>query len=459
MRSLRRPGAEETSRRLAVAVAAAGLWAAFYAAWLAFEPGGERAGRLFSDVAYLVPLAAAAAATLAAARLAPAGLRRFWALVGLACTFWLAGEVLWSVRDLATGSVPFPWWTDALYSWFYPLLGLGLVLVLRPQLGSVGACRLLDAAVAVGSLGLLWWWLVLAALPISVDLASAAAVAGPGLALLLLGLLVAVRLLPRRQGTLGTSLVGAGLLVGTVTDGIYTQAAVTHSYLEGSWMELGWQVEALLYTLGAVVSLSGLDDLPDWTRIRQPRPTSVLAVAGALAVAAAGAASAALAHDLSSPLLPAAVVLVGLCAARALMLARARELPPPAGAFCGKLGPLGLHDELSRLVHRASSVDRPVALLVADTDAWLAPDDAVRRRIADCAGAGDDVLDLGAGKFGLLLPGADEAAAGRVAASVRRELARTGRAGRVATAIARPGERPETLIARARAAVALDPRA
>jgi hypothetical protein len=448
--------------RVRLSVAACALWAALYAAWLAVRPGGDEAGRLFSDLAYLVPLAAAAAAALAAARLAPAGLRRFWALVGLACAFWLAGEVLWSAHDLATGSVPFPWLTDALYLWFYPLVGLALVLVLRPQLGSVGAGRLLDAAVAAGSLGLLWWWLVLSPLPISADLASAAAVVGPALALLLLGLLVAVRLLPSRQGTLGVTLVGAGLLVGTVTDGIYTRAAVTHSYHNGSWMELGWQAEALLYALGAVVSLSGLDDRPDWSRIREPRPTSLLALAGAFAVAAAGVASAAVAHDLASPLVAAAAGLAALAAARAVSLVRAPELPLPVGAFSGKLGPLRLHDEVSRLVHRASRIGRPVALLVADTDALLEPGDGVRRRIAACAGAGDgegeDVLDLGAGQFGLLLPDADEADAGRVAASVRRELARAGSDARVATAIAGPGERPETLIARARAAVAaLDP--
>ena len=32
----------------------------------------------------------------------------FWILIGLACASWAAGEALWGVRELGTGSVPFP---------------------------------------------------------------------------------------------------------------------------------------------------------------------------------------------------------------------------------------------------------------------------------------------------------------------------------------------------------------
>src|SRR3954451_20153945 len=183
------------SRALVAATVAGLLWVAAYACWLKLQPAapGRRALAIV-DVAYLVPIAAAVVVALLAARRAPAGLRIFWALVALACGSWLAGEVLWSAKDLVSGSVPFPWWTDALYIWFYPLLAAGLLATLRPQLSCVRAGRLLDAALAVGSLSLLWWWFVLRPLPLGFDLASTVAVAGPAMALLLLGVLVAIRL-------------------------------------------------------------------------------------------------------------------------------------------------------------------------------------------------------------------------------------------------------------------------
>ena len=46
-------------RRIAAAAVPGALWLGFYAAWLAARPGGEHALRIFSDTAYLLPIAAA----------------------------------------------------------------------------------------------------------------------------------------------------------------------------------------------------------------------------------------------------------------------------------------------------------------------------------------------------------------------------------------------------------------
>src|SRR3954463_14167273 len=107
--------AARRSRALVAAAVAGLLWVVASACWLKLEPAtSSRRALVIVDVAYLVPIAAATVVALLAARKAPAGLRVFWALVGLACGFWLAGEVLWSEKDLASGSVPFPWVSDAL---------------------------------------------------------------------------------------------------------------------------------------------------------------------------------------------------------------------------------------------------------------------------------------------------------------------------------------------------------
>ena len=56
----------------------------------------------------------------------PRGLRAFWGLLALGTAVWLAAELLWSVRELDSGVVPFPWWTDVGYLASFVLFGLAL---------------------------------------------------------------------------------------------------------------------------------------------------------------------------------------------------------------------------------------------------------------------------------------------------------------------------------------------
>ena len=81
-----------------------------------------------------MPLVTATLLCAWAATRVPRGLRGFWILIGLACASWTAGEVLWSVRELGTGSVPFPWWSDIGYLGFYGLALVALVVFFRPSL-------------------------------------------------------------------------------------------------------------------------------------------------------------------------------------------------------------------------------------------------------------------------------------------------------------------------------------
>ena len=99
---------------------------------------------------------------------------------------WLAGEVLWSVFELRDKAVPFPWWTDVAYVGFYVLVLAALVAFFRPSLRTIGGQAILDGLLAVASLGLLWWGLVLRDLRLGSDPAALVGLSYPVLDLLLL---------------------------------------------------------------------------------------------------------------------------------------------------------------------------------------------------------------------------------------------------------------------------------
>lgn len=406
-----------------LATGAAAAWVLFYGLWYAVEPGGARALLWFADTAYLVPLATASLLAALALLRAPAALRPFWALTSLACGSWFGGELLWSVRELDTGTVPFPWWTDLFYVAFYVLLGAALWSAFRPRLGGVGAARLVDAALAVGALALLWWWIVLRPLPVAVDLESLAALSPPTLALILLGFLVATRLLPVRHGTLGTRIVGAGLVVGAVADGVYTHGAVTHSYVSGQWLELAWQAEALLYSLAGLTALRLPDVQPDWTRFRRPsaRGSTFLAVGG-LGVAAVVASIAAARNDTSGGLVAAAAALGLLALTRLLHLQGAlRPRPDHAHGPSGRYGPLEFEDGVRWLLERSRFFGGSGALLLivfADVRDPRVEIDYLHARLGTAATDQRLLVPLQPGRYALLVANVNTAEATVLAESL-----------------------------------------
>jgi len=269
-------------RFFAIACSAGVAWVALYAAWTAIAPWGFEGQRWFSNVVYHVPIVAATAIALAAWRHGRVGSHTFWALLALSNAVWLVSELLWSVRELSSGEVPFPWWPDVGYLASYVLLLAAAVAGFRPSLRALGARDLLDGAILVATLALLWWWAIVRPLGLGLDSASLVGVAYPVFGFLLLGFLVTTRFVPARHGTLTLRLFGLGILSTAVADGLYTHAAITHSYLPGAWISLGWQAEAVLFTLAGLAALR-MDTRSAWTRWRPPnRLGSVVIVAAGL---------------------------------------------------------------------------------------------------------------------------------------------------------------------------------
>jgi HD-GYP domain-containing protein (c-di-GMP phosphodiesterase class II) len=427
---------------LVVAVA----WLAFYAGWLWRAPGGDRALLVFSDTAYLVPLVAATFLCGWAATQVPRALRGFWILIALACASWTAGEALWSVRELGTGSVPFPWWTDACNFGFYGFALVALLVFFRPSIRLAGTEAVLDGALAVASIALLWWWLVLRNVDVSADLASLVGLGYPMLDLILLCVVALTPLVAARRGTLAGWLVAFGIAAGGISDGLYTRLVLQDEYASGGWIDLGWQVQACLISLAAVTAALAVGRKPNWAQRRSPvRVRTGVSMTAALVVVL----TVLVAEGISGTLSRDSVVLVFtvalLLTARGwlLLLAAAREAArrdPVTGVYDEP----HLHDQLRRLVAAARQYDEPFALVLLRVPRRNAAD--ALRKLVGTARELDLVAKLGDGRLAVVLPRTGEEGAAEAA-----ERLRAGAGGAVAAGVAvwQPGDTAADVLAAA----------
>jgi two-component system cell cycle response regulator len=313
-------------RSFDLAVAGGALWLVLYASWLALGPSSAHARMVLGNTAYLVPIAAAALLAGVAWRRSDPVARPFWALVAVSNTIWLAAEIMWSSYDFARGAVPFPWWPDVGYLTSYVLLIPALLTARRPSVRAERLGALVDALLVTGSVAFLWWLVILSPLPIGADLTSLVGLAYPVLGLVLLGLVVALELLPARPSRTTLGLFTAAVVSTAVTDGLYTSAVITNTYVSGAWLDLGWQLEAVLLSLTAVSAIAGLDVARSGELLRRPlRLNPAVPVGLALAVAAGTLAAESAHHHVTRGVLLGCLLLTGLVAGRlALMLRHAR---------------------------------------------------------------------------------------------------------------------------------------
>src|SRR5439155_1540283 len=84
--------------------------------------------------------------------------------------------------------VPTPWWTDVFYLTGSALLPVAVVLGFRPTIRLVSRAALLDGALLIGALALLWWYFWLRPLDAGSGLKGVVLLAYPCLELIVLGI-------------------------------------------------------------------------------------------------------------------------------------------------------------------------------------------------------------------------------------------------------------------------------
>jgi diguanylate cyclase (GGDEF)-like protein len=235
--------------------------------WLALYAGLTAAGRYSSglstfvaNIVYLLPIIAAAALSVFAAGRSRGRIRLAWRLLAASNVSWLAGEVAWTLYTyLSTADPPVPSVADIGFVLQYltalPAVLIGLsVGVLAWTRGLLDALLVSAAAAAIG------WQLIIG--PLVTEPLTAAALTTflyPVLDLSIASVVVAVALAGRRPMPRSMIIAGLAFAVAAVTDLGYARATVLSNYSDSSWLNLGWQVEAVLLCLAAIVAVRQVD--------------------------------------------------------------------------------------------------------------------------------------------------------------------------------------------------------
>jgi two-component system, cell cycle response regulator len=410
-----------SKRSFELAVAGGALWLVLYASWLALGPSSAHARMVFGNTVYLAPIVAATLLAGLAWRRSDPAARPFWALVAVSNTIWLAAEVMWSSYDFARGAVPFPWWPDVGYLSSYVLLIPALLTARRPSMRAERLGALVDALLVTGSVAFLWWLVILSPLPIGADLTSLVGLAYPMLGLVLLGLVVALELLPARPSRTTLGLFTAAVVSTAVTDGLYTSAVITNTYVSGAWLDLGWQLEAVLLSLTAVSAIAHLDVARSGELLRRPpRLNPVVPLGLALAVAAGTLAAESAHHHVTRDVLLGCLLLTGLVAGRlALMLRHSRLNAGLREPETGLYTLAYFSDQLSCRIAQLRYYGEPFSVTLIGHDDRAADTKALAGGLRSVLRDVDAVCRIDSETIGVLMPLAGPAEARALAEMVR----------------------------------------
>jgi len=394
-----------------------GLALLAYAAHAAFGLGSSELDGFFHDWVYCGLIIAAGAACVTRA-VVVRDERAAWVVMGLGLLAWAAGEVTWTLLYAGKPDPSYPSVADALYLSFYPASYMSLLLLARSRTDSFRSSLWLDGAIAALTVAALIATLVFQ--PI-VDATSggpaevAVNLAYPVGDLLLLGLVVAVFGLNGWRPDPVWLLLGGGLALTAVADGLYVFQSATDQYVQGTLLDIAWPASALLVAVAAWQPARRKITIQDWLIVAVPVGCGLVAVE-------------LLVYDHFERVNAAAVSL----AAWALLLALARM----ALAFLENQRALSLThteartDSLTGLQNRRSlmadlelqlelaTVASPRALLLFDLDGFKEYNDAfghpagdgllvrLAARLAEAVGPSGHAYRLGGDEFcALVLPG------------------------------------------------------
>jgi two-component system, cell cycle response regulator len=246
--------------------------------------GGPETDALFNTWIYNALLLMGAAACLLRAALVRRE-RMVWALLGAAILLYTCGEIYYSAVLAGQASVPIPSPADGAYLAFYPLAYAALVMLLRERIGSFPVARWLDGAIVGSAVAALAAALVLSPIVDASSEGSSLAVATnlayPIADVALLTLVVTAAAFTGWRPGRSWTILGAGLLLLSVSDVIYLLMSAKGTYVEGTILDVGWPLGILLLATAAWVE-------PGESAARQSRMARLIALPAAAALIAIG---------------------------------------------------------------------------------------------------------------------------------------------------------------------------
>ncbi|HEU0000716.1 MAG TPA: hypothetical protein VFQ36_07445, partial [Ktedonobacteraceae bacterium] len=186
--------------------------------------------------------------------------RLAWTLIGAGCIAWGIGESFWRWYLAHGNPNPFPSAADFGYSSLPPLIFLGLVLQPSSGSGRKRAMVLLDSLISMGAILAIAWFLLLGSLAQAGVLQSLGNFLGiwyPTSDVALLSCVVF--LLLRGQGRVYQAtarrvsllVIGIGLCVFATSDFIFNIQQAASTYVDGTWIDLGWPFGMMIMGVAA----------------------------------------------------------------------------------------------------------------------------------------------------------------------------------------------------------------
>jgi two-component system cell cycle response regulator len=257
-----------------------GLALLAYVTHIVFGVGSPGLDTLFQDWVYCGLIVAAAAACMTRGVAVPQE-RAAWLVMGAGLMAWAAGEIVWTVVYADQVETPHPSAADVLYLAWYPASYVALLLLARSRTDTFRSSLWLDGAIAALTVAALI--ATLAFQPI-VDATSggpaeiAVNLAYPVGDLLLLALVVTVFGLNGWRPDPVWLLIGGGLALTAVADGLYLVQSAQDQYVQGTLLDVAWPASALLLAVAAWQPVRKKITIQDWVIIAVPAGCGLVAV-------------------------------------------------------------------------------------------------------------------------------------------------------------------------------------
>jgi diguanylate cyclase (GGDEF)-like protein len=405
-------------------------------------------GSLVQSLVYNAVGVAFGLCILAGVRLHRPARRALWYWFAAGQFTWVAGDVVWVIYEYALHQEPFPSPADVFYLATYPLLAVGLLLLVRDRRGR-DVTGLIDAMIVATGLGLVFWVFVLypvvVAAGASTLLEQVISTAYPAADVLLLVLVA--RLFTGSGGrTTSGRLLGLAALLLLVADVAFAVTVQHASYDAGDPVDALWLMSYVLWGVAALhpsMALPGARHAQVQPRVGRGR----LALLTASSLLAPGMLFLPGITDRPADWFAAAAGAVVLFLLVALRMAGfVTQLQRQAG----QLERLAMQDELTGLGNRRRLAadlrsawragPRPSVVLL-DLNGFKNVNDQlghqagdrllveVADRLAAAAGDATAVCRMGGDEFAVLLPGPDDAVlavTGRILRDLQRPIRVSG---------------------------------